>query len=208
MSQGDREYLHSLTSGLLLPAGQALLTGLLVALVVTVLGLALRWRGPVKLGSVIGLLACGLAWLSTWRHWRLLTLGSSGKPEVLLPQAFEGAVTATTQPKQRQEIRVIVSEVTSSGHLASGQYLDLPCSEAQLLELLRGLLEQGLTFSERSFCGSGKPFSLGSFRELRNVLQDRGIIAPASLGSPQQGYSLTLAGKHIFTGVLEEMTGG
>ena len=198
----DKRYLHTLTAGAWLPVVQSGLSGVIVFVVVLVIGLAGRWRDPLTWAGVIGVTTWGLAWLSLWRHWFHLTIDADRSG--LIGQLDSNSSLLS----QKHEIRVVVSEIRANGHLTGGQYLDLPCDAAQLVQLVRGLLEQNLPFSERSFCGAGKPFSLGGFRELRNVLQDRGLIAPTSSKSLQQGFCLTLAGKHILTGILEELTNG
>ena len=81
---------------------------------------------------------------------------------------------------RKQEIRVVVSEVTSDGYLRSGQYLDLPCTASQLLELTRGLIEENELFTERAWCGADRPFSVVGFRQLRGEFISRGLVSLAS----------------------------
>ena len=75
MSRSDRHYLHTMTAGAWLPLAQAGGTGVIVFAVILALGLMWRWRSPVQIGGVIGLLSFAIAWFSLGRHWLRLTLG-------------------------------------------------------------------------------------------------------------------------------------
>jgi hypothetical protein len=200
-----------MTAGAWLPLAQAGGTGVIVFALVLSLGLMWRWRSPVQIGGVIGLLAFGFTWFGLGRHWLRLTLGDVERFTGLdlNRDGMLGRPDSDFSPlSQKQEIRVVVSEVTNDGHLRSGQYLDLPCTADQLLELARGLIEENESFTERSWCGADRPFSVAGFRELRGEFISRGLVSLASSKDTRQGYTLTLAGRHVLAGILEELTQG
>ena len=70
-----REYLHTMAAGAWLPVVQSLVSGVIVFVIVIVIGLAARWRDPLTVAGVIGVIAWGLAWWSHVSHW--FTLNSS-----------------------------------------------------------------------------------------------------------------------------------
>jgi hypothetical protein len=67
-----------------------------------------------------------------------------------------------------------------------------------------GMLNDGRTFSEKEWCGAGRPFSVNGFRELRSEMIRRGLLARKSEKDHRQGYELTEDGK----AVLGQFTGG
>lgn len=82
---------------------------------------------------------------------------------------------------------------------------NLPASPEQLADLAEGL-EQGQPFSERTWTGAGRPFSLNQFRALRDALIQRNLLTLASEKDPRQGYAFTVAGQHVLHSFLPSPT--
>jgi hypothetical protein len=204
-SKGDKRYLHTLTAGAWLPMVQSGITGTLVLVVLVVLGYYWRWRSPWTVATVIGLLAWVGSWVLLQSHWfRLTDLerltgldfnrdGRIGEADSLAPSPLS----------QTQRISLTVFEGRADGSLSGNSVsYDLPCTLEQLQELAAGLIEDGLPFAERTWCGAGLPFSVEGFRELRAELMRRGLVALVNGKDARQGYNLTVKGEDIFREVL------
>ena len=203
MDNKPRPYLHTITAGVTLPLLQAGVTGAVCALVGLGVSLWLRWRSWPLVSLGAGVISFAAAWFYLGRHWLNLT----GLERLTgLDLNGDGRIGLEPSPlSAREEVRVYVAEVRSDGHLSGNQKVyDLPCDSKQLAELARGILG-GLPFSERLWTGAGRPFSIVAFRDLRGELIRRGLIRLASTKDARQGYTLTLAGKHVLTGVLAEL---
>jgi hypothetical protein len=192
-----------LESGAWLPFVQSGVTGLIVFVIVIVIGLASRWRDPLTVAGVIGVIAWGLAWLSHVSHWFTLTRLPSDNQ---LEPGEEADSNSSLPSRQPPTVKVIVSELRADGS-ESGQahYWTFPGTPGQLLELSRGLLEENQPFTERAWTGAGRPYSVNCFRELRGEFIRRGLVCLASQKDQRQGYILSLAGRHVLAGVLAEL---
>jgi hypothetical protein len=71
-----------------------------------------------------------------------------------------------------------------------------------LLELAEGLIA-GKPFSERTWTGKNGLFSQNEFKELREMMLRRGLIAHKSTKSGNVGYELTDAGWAVMQGVVD-----
>ena len=192
-----------MAAGAWLPVVQSLVTGVIVFVIVIVIGLAARWRDPLTVAGVIGVIAWGLAWFGHVSHWFQLTRLSPGS-EIDPGEEPDSNSPLTSQPPT---VKVIVSELAANGRLSGeSHYWTFPGTPSQLAELSRGLLEENQPFSEKTWCGAGRPFSLNTFRELRAEFIKRGLVCLASQKDQRQGYILSLAGRHVLAGVLEELS--
>jgi hypothetical protein len=161
-------------------------SGLVVAVGVGLLALALRW--PVK----VVLVASGVVVLVVWLA-RLATVDQVGrKTEVITPVQDEA------RPTPPQVLTVEVFDPVRK-HVA---LLDLPGGPDALAELAHGLLA-GRTFSEADWTGQGRPFTRATFRDLRGQLLERGLLCWRRPGSPAQGVVLTTVGRHVFARLAE-----
>ncbi len=185
----NRQYLHTTTAGAWLPLAQATITGAILGLAVLVIGLMMRTRHPENIALVVGLLTWAATWLLLQRHWYSLT-----DLEKLTGIDLDGNGTVgRTRTEPPPEVRVRISEVKDDGHFQQN-VISLPASLDQLQTLAAGLLA-GDPFSERTWTGSGRPFSVNEFRALRTELLKRGLLAVASPKDARQGYVLTAVGR-------------
>ena len=192
-AQPDRQYLHTTQAGAWLPFTQATLTGVILGVAVAVLGLILRTQHPETPGLVIGLLAWAGTWLQLQRHWFSLT-----GLEKLTGLDLDNNGTIGEPP----EIRVRISEVNDGGHYHE-TIAHLPATLEQMQALAAGLLA-GDPFSERTWTGSGRPFSVDGFRALRSELIKRGLLAVASPKDPRQGFILTAVGRQTMRAFISD----
>lgn len=82
------------------------------------------------------------------------------------------------------------------------QFIELPCSEDQLVELAKGVLQRGVPLSEGVWCGRMKPFSKAQFHHLRDEMLKRGLVAWRNEGAPAQGVEVLEPGIRTFQSVL------
>jgi hypothetical protein len=174
-----------LVRGVVIPLAQALATGILITL--ASIGLCL-WQGqPWWIALMAGSLAALFSWWYLMHRWQRL-IERILNPDCQDPQPF--------QPDEPETIRLQISQQNQDGYL-EGQFIKLPVDAARLQQLANGL-EAGKGLTVGTWTGSHGLFSRHEFEALRGELQIRGLVRPASDRSPQRGYELTLAGRHVF----------
>ena len=169
--------LSTIRAGAFLPALQSVITGLIVALV------AFAFSGRGELALLSGAVVAGLAWLVLLFHW----IGE--RRAVFYALAPEPVVFRAPEPEPAREPLVV--------HVHEGndtKILVLNVEPEKLRALARGV-EQGYPLSESAWCGSGKPFSLSQFRELRAQLLARGLLRWRNEESSEQGVELAPGGR-------------
>lgn len=190
----EREYLHTLSAGALLPFMQASIMAVVVSIVTyAIASLVFNAIDPHKPALLFG----ALAWLwmlyRLFRHWLTLTA-----IEQVFNQYFDGdGVIGSSEPvAQKHEASPVIriQLVKDNGHVSDT--LELPCDDEQLSKLAKGLLN-GLPFTEFFWTGKGKPFSTNAFRELRDVMMKRGLCEYVNPSQPRQGIRLTDEGKSV-----------
>jgi hypothetical protein len=167
----------NVTDAVMIPAAQALVSGLFAA------GAA---GGVAWLLNIPGALAVALAVLSvvslvSWFGYR-----ESWERRAA---ALAGVLEELSEPKENaQTVRVEI--IADEGR--TGEYLALPIDQARLIALARALVA-GSAFTHRHFTGKGKLFSSSEYEELRDELVRRGMLAWASRDH-RGGVELTRAG--------------
>jgi cell division protein FtsW (lipid II flippase) len=173
-----------LVRGFIVPILQALATGVLFLLtslsICGVAGLPLWWA------LIGGSLVAFLAWLSFRTYWTRLA------ERVLIPADTVTIDDVGPGPVPTMRIELIQDEGRQ------GDFIDLPASQDQLAELASGLTNNE-SFSQARWCGAGKPFTRSQFEQLRGELLRRGLISWLNPHARQQGYSLTIVGRHVVT---------
>lgn len=155
-------------AGVLVPAAQALVTGLLAGIIAAALGGPwLPWAAGIAL----------LTWLVLLVKW--------GDLVAWLVHPAPEPPTPT--------IRIAVTQENGHiGALAELKGFDLD----QLAQLARGL-QEGQTFSEAAWTGADRPFTRAQFHELRGIFLSRGWAAWRSPGTPARGVVLTRPGQAV-----------
>ena len=182
----DQSYLHSFTARALGPLVQAIITGGLIGISVFILALWQKWPDAGYIALFTWLSVTTVTWLILQRHWFSLT-----KLEVMTGWDIDQDGTIG-EPEPRHSVTVDVHTKTPGGfdHTA---YVTLPFSEADINTLAAGL-NRGQPFTEREWCGSGKPLSVNQFRKARAEMLQRGLIELTNPKDARQGYRLTRAG--------------
>jgi hypothetical protein len=200
----NKSYLHTITAGVTLPFLQAGVTGLVCGLVGLGLGLWFRWRSWPVVSLGCGLVGLSVTWYSLQRHWLSLT-GLERLAGVDLNG--DGRIGDFPPQSEKHEVRVYVSEVNPEGHVSGNEKIyNFPCNSYQLRELAAGLVESNFPFTERTWSGTARPFSINQFREVRSEFIRRGLVSLASSKDTRQGYILTVAGRHVLAGILAELS--
>jgi hypothetical protein len=188
-----------LVPDLLVPLGQALVTGGLLASAVTVIVGQTDWRHSGSLGALwigITLFVTALAWLYLLRDsrrllWSLERLtgkdidqdGRVGEPE---PQTIE-----------------VVIQQSSHQRIISAGWLGLTDDQIVMLavDLTRGrsLAEGDLGKDKVIF-----PRGINQYRDVRGKLVESGLLELVNPAAPAQGYRVTRAGRAVFKRLAQD----
>jgi hypothetical protein len=189
-----KEYLYDIQAGAMLPLVQSSISGGVVAVFFLVIGYALRWRSPWVVAGLAGVVVLAGVWFFLGGRWLSLSdeRGSSAAP-VMEADSY--------QAEAPQEVRVRLEHIKPDGHYQEEIYT-LPGSPEQLKALATGLLEDNFPFTERSWCGSGRPFSVDGFRRLRSEMLRRGLLELINGKDARQGFKLTDNGRAALGGFL------
>ena len=179
----DRPF-SNLIAGAILPLLQALITALLVGLAAGNLAALASLPAAARVGLSTGALAAALYWLASLVTWRRVELLSC-EPWNPAPEPDPAPVWEPAPP-----VRIEVLEGKAT------RFVDLPASEAQLIDLAAGLLE-GQTLSEAAWTGGGRPFTRAEFANLRAELMRRGLAAWNNPHTPARGAALTAPGRAV-----------
>jgi hypothetical protein len=198
----NREYLHTTGAGVVVPFLQTMVTGILVFMGAWLLGwLVFDLLDPIKPAIVLMVLATVGVWL-----WRLSQWANLARMEKLtgLDLNRDGVVGN----KNGDVVQLKWSRLNQGQNGPSYQSgeMNLPVSREQLITLAEGLTS-GLVFSENTWCGPGKVFSINEFRGLRTVMYKRGLIELANEKDVRQGYQLTEDGWEVMEHIVEEFGG-
>lgn len=196
--QTNRQHLHTVQAGAWLPFMQATITGVILGLGTLTLAIILDARHPETWSLVIGVLTWVVTWLLLQRHWFTLT---ALEKLTGLDLDRDGLIAGQAVKNKPAEVRVRLSQGNESGYFQENIFT-LPATLEQLKELARGLILNRLPFSERTWAGSGRPFSIAEFRDLRSEMIKRGLLTLVSAKDPRQGSTLTAAGRQVMRGLL------
>ena len=202
----ERQYLHTLIAGALLPLTQATSTALVVAIGTWIISafvfdLVDAYKPPILLFAVTWVYML----IKLQRHWLSLTT-----IEQIFQKDFDGdgiiGEAIDPGPVTREPRRVVIQldTVKEDGHYQVGDVsalIRLSCSDEQMHTLAQGLLN-GMPFSEKTWSPTkdGKPFAVNEFRDLRAEMLQHKLIEYVSDKDPRQGMRLTTAG----TAVMKE----
>ena len=196
----DRHYLHTIGAGAWLPFLQATITGVILGSLALVLAFHWRVRSPWTWGGLVAVIAWALCWLMLQRHWFTLT----AERLTGLDLNRDGEIGKPTGHKQPEEVRIRISQV-KDGSFQESIYT-LPGSRYQLRQLAEGLLEYNRPFTPREWTvGKYAPFTDPQFRILRAEMIKRGLVAPASGKDARRGFVLTVVGRRVMTGFLDDL---
>lgn len=197
MNTENRQFLFTFLSGVLLPLGQAAVTGLLVALIT----LLFTWDSLYILESFVWPFRLGIAtlivfWFLSLKRWMKLTD---------LERLLNVDINQDNQIGEVPVPRVIKvrNTVVREGGFVHIEETNLPdwLTDDQLAHLAKGVLSgQGLGW--RTYTGKGKPFSKEQIESLKAILEKKGYIQFKD-GKKSLGYEPTSAGLEFFKQSVE-----
>ncbi len=195
----ERQYLHTLVAGALLPLAQSTITALVVAIgTYAIAAIVFDAVDPHKPAILFFAITWVFMLLKLQRHWLSLT---AVEKIMQMDLNRDGVIGEATEQAEAQPRRVVImmDRVKENGHYEVGDQsalVKLPCDDEQLHTLAMGLIN-GLPFSEKQWTGKDKPFSTNEFRELRAEMQKHDLIEYVNDKDPRQGIRLTDAGRAV-----------
>lgn len=188
MHQGGervRIHYHQPTTGILLPAGQAFMSGIFLGLPIGIIGKSwyLFW-------SSWAIIQAG-AWLMLLWHWFDLT---SRAEEMLGWDLNQDGYIGAPEPVQ-ETVRVAVT--SEDGRQTA--FLDMPVDRARLALMASGVMS-GVPLAESSWVGPGK-FTRYEFTAVRDELIKRGYATWISEASKARGVRVTAKGRALLRGL-------
>jgi len=173
-------YLITPTAGLVIPGGQAAVTGLSAGVVA---GSLARLRGvpdPLTVGVLVGAFVGGAAWLHGVAWWR-----AAVAPQQQMP------ITPATY---HQTTRVELVQNAGSPYLAV-DWIELPVPQDAMIAASIELLTRGFVTSNLG--GAKKALTRSEAEALRDFLIAHGLAAWKRSGSPTLGWDLNGAGRSL-----------
>lgn len=183
-----REPIRAMTaeSEIVVPVGQAVITGLLVmALAVVIAFVPLPW--------VVFALLFVLVTLILW----LLLIVDGRRLLWRIERTFGADLDgdgAQGPPAEPQMFRIELSERTPAGQRTA--WLDVPGTTDTFATVCQSALS-GLPLSEARWTGTGNPYARSQWAALRDTMLDRGLWEWMNPKARAQGLRLTAAGRHV-----------
>jgi hypothetical protein len=202
----NKEYLHTLVAGALLPFWQALISGAIAFVAALIIMLAIRSSEPFLSTGIVAVLVLAAVWLAA--QWRWFTLTAERMTGVDLNR--DGVIGDARRAEPRREVRVRLQDTRNGRY--SEQVQDYPASMEQLQRLAIGILKLDAPFTVRRWCsevdGGEKVFTQAEFQELRSAflkartLDNKPLLAAASKARAQKGYEFTDEGRQVLEAFL------
>jgi hypothetical protein len=198
----QRESRASWNQDVIVPAGQSLLIAagvgvgaFVLAVLVTVWRSWPFWAPLAAAGGLGGVSFAASIVLLVLDHRRLLWAAERALDVDL---DHDGVTGEPEQPRRALQVELLEDH----GSRQRLSFIDLPGSDAQLVELARGVLN-GKGTSESEWTGSGNPFSRSEFGALRAALIKRGLAHWINPDAHSQGWKLTAAGRAVMQRIAE-----
>lgn len=183
----SKEWLHTFGPAVLIPGAQSMVTGVFIGIAAwTVAGLA-EWPQAWRYGLGAWATFQAITWTGLLWRWMDLTALERVVQVDLNRDGYIGEPAPELPSNVRIEISKPEEQQTVIAHI--------PADANQVAALASGLLVEGKPFSEREWTGTGKPFSVNQFRELRAEMLKRGLLGLINPKDARQGYALTVEGQ-------------
>jgi len=186
----ESNHLHSIRAGVAVPIGQAVVTGILIAVLVALVAGYYKVQDWYFWAAISGTLAILGQWIFSQMLWqRLVRLVERQAHYDFDGDGVIGAPVAAPIP---QTVRVEVTDKSGGGHVTN--YIDLPFAE-RIPQLAAGLAA-GKQFKVAAWVGQsrGRLFTPAEFIELREALLEHGWIEANNPHDESRGYKLTRTG--------------
>lgn len=197
----EREYLHTLIAGAVLPFIQATTFAAVIFVAVWVIAaVVFNAMDPHKPAAFIAAIAWAWFLNRLFRHWLSLTTPTQIIERVIQKDINgDGVIGPKPQAPAKEEPRVVrvqLTQVKETGHVQTDTF-DLPGNEFQLSTLAKGLLYGAAPFTERYWVRAQKVFSRDEWDALRDAMRNRDepLAEYVDPENKQQGMRLTEAGK-------------
>lgn len=192
----DKQYLHTFGAGAFLPLMQSTISALIVTLAVWLIcWMVFGMMDPHKPAIFIGVVVWLWMWWKLQLHWFALTA-------VNMMQDFmdDGQLNNSNQPEVTEEAprRVVTVRLVRENGRVSDTF-DLPGGEEAFRVLATGLVN-GLPLSERWWTGRGKPYGSETWRDLMDVMRERGLAEYKDPEHKKRGHRLTPDGEAFSRG--------
>lgn len=208
-SHADKQYLHTMIAGALLPLTQSTIMAVVVAIGTWVIAYfvfdALNPHKPA-------ILFFAVTWVYTMfklnRHWLSLTAVEKIIMHDINGDGVIGEVTEQPAEVKPRKVVIQIDRVKEDGHYEVGDqsaWVNLPCDDEQLYTLALGLMND-MPFSEKQWTGKGKPFSTNEFRALRDAMKANDLTEYVNDTDPRQGIRLTEAGRAVMKEIAASPT--
>lgn len=185
---------YTMSAAVTIPLAQSAVTGALTAL--TVMSAAALLDAPATAGLAAGLAVTLGEWLTLTRQWRALVWGW----ETATGQDIDGDGVVGEPDNEPARLDVWVHRENGATRRT------LPVTPEQLQAWAQGVAS-GLSISENTWTGRGKPFSRAEYRDMRDALIRYGWAQWRDPNAPQQGLELTRAGKAVLRAIINQAAG-
>ena len=188
----EARHMHSVGAGVIVPLLQALVTGLLVAIIAALVTAYYKVTDWYFWAAISAALVIFGQWMFSQALWRRIV--RLVEREWLVDIDGDGTIGEPEPQQPAQSIQVEVTDKNSG--FPRTDFIELPFSEDNITQLAEGL-KIGKPFTEREWCGAGKPLSVNQFRKARVEMLRRGLIEQVNAKDARQGYRLTKAGTAV-----------
>lgn len=200
----DKQFLHTINAGVVLPLAQAFTTSIMVMILTAVIVYAMDGLDYLKPMLIAGALTFVIAWLALAGRWINLT---QIERITRMDLNGDGVIGRKAAPEPRS-LRVQIDNLQPNGHISQSQIIDFTgyATEEQLKDFADGILDQGKGLSEKEWSPieTGCPFSIDQYRKFRNELLRRGMIVAANSKSKNLGFVMTAVGKAMLRRIQDD----
>lgn len=193
------ETIESMQSGLVLPAAQAIITGLFGGGAFYSIANLAGWADPVNLAGAGGAILAAIQWYAGQTRWQAARTFALYGPDIPGPEPHpEPGPTLNDFFKMDQnQVKPVRVELTEGKRT---QFINLPAKPQQLQTLAAGVVG-GAGLAVNTWSGHNKPFTRSEFETLRAGLVRAGLARYGErANSPLE---LTGAGRAIFRKLAE-----
>jgi hypothetical protein len=196
-----RGFLFQREAGILVPLGQAVVTGALAFIVTLILGrIVLDWfvvldypKVAFEIALVVGAVVCLGLWIVM-----LITWANNADLKVVTVAQSQPASTVT---RTKHMVEIDIVRKGKGGYQRTTA--EFPLSDALMVQVVQVLLG-GRGFTERGMTGKGKLLTPDEWEAVTDVLEENNIIEWVNPDEHRQGYQLTPDGDELMRKWLEQ----
>jgi hypothetical protein len=197
-SYTEKQFLHSWIAGFFLPLAQAFGASIVAMILTATIIFTFGGWYYGKPMLIVGGFAFVLYWGYSQYRWWKLTSEQQPRQRTTTPQ--------TPMPPAEKIHKVQIMHIAEDKSV-SYEYIQFKyANEAQLRAFSDGVINQGMTLSERVWAGKkkGRPFAIDGYRAFRQELVDRKLAMQRTDGE----YELNRAGEAVFQKIYQDLSEG